>query len=686
MDYWKRCSVALLFCVFVVPLVSFAGSGNSNDRLQKWTGKHSRVVWVKDVGNGSDTFADGNELMLFGYDSRDGEGERPLLSTTGNFFKPLFTPDGNRVIVSNRQERQMYLVEWDTGKITELGTGVAVAIWTDPKPSTFLRRKTTWVYCFVGLQPENKYGTGQPLYRFPIDEPDKKEMIWNKTNLAWSNIQLSRDGEILGGLFPWPDGGILKTDTNEFQRYGRGCWTSTSPDNSKLLWIFDGLHRNVQIYDVMGGNNWKVNINGAPGIGGFEIYHPRWSNHPNYFVLTGPYKKGEGGNRISGGGERVEVYIGRLDKNARAVEDWFQVTQNNKADFYPDMWIEGGENANLAVIPMTASRDDIVTSWPTAPEQLVFVWENMKAANQLSEQSPTGFYQCNIDLRGEALHTKDLKLSTRGGWGETGEAGKKMGEAFAKTGQVSVEFVVTPETNQKGTILSFRSGKAKGFRVEQNGSTLLVYSGLGDSPVIWNDLMKNAKPYHLILLADGGNLELIVNGKSTGKKLFRIDLAGQRVDAFEIGDSSGGWHGVISGIAIYNTVLSPKDIAENSRLVAQRTVAIDKQPIILMGTLLESTEIPAPDSIGAYRRALVVNSYAVDTIVQGEYKQDRILVAEWAILDRKIVKQYAEITKSERLVLEIFDEHPELEGERLMMDIFEPDLDMYYRLNRSVDK
>jgi hypothetical protein len=279
-----------------------------------------------------------------------------------------------------------------------------------------------------------------------------------------------------------------------------------------------------------------------------------------------------------------------------------------------------------------------------------------------------------------------LKLSTRGGWGETGEAGKKMGEAFAKTGQVSVEFVVTPETNQKGTILSFRSGKAKGFRVEQNGSTLLVYSGLGDSPVIWNDLMKNAKPYHLILLADGGNLELIVNGKSTGKKLFRIDLAGQRVDAFEIGDSSGGWHGVISGIAIYNTVLSPKDIAENSRLVAQRTVAIDKQPIILMGTLLESTEIPAPDSIGAYRRALVVNSYAVDTIVQGEYKQDRILVAEWAILDRKIVKQYAEITKSERLVLEIFDEHPELEGERLMMDIFEPDLDMYYRLNRSVDK
>lgn len=100
-----------------------------------------------------------------------------------------------------------------------------------------------------------------------------------------------------------------------------------------------------------------------------------------------------------------------------------------------------------------------------------------------------------------------------------------------------------------------------------------------------------------------------------------------------------------------------------------------------MGTLLDTTEIPAPDSIGAYRRALVVNSYSVDDVVQGEYDQDRILVAEWAVLDRKIIKEYADSAQTEQLVLEKFDDHPELEGERQMMDIFEPDLDMYYRLN-----
>ncbi len=95
----------------------------------------------------------------------------------------------------------------------------------------------------------------------------------------------------------------------------------------------------------------------------------------------------------------------------------------------------------------------------------------------------------------------------------------------------------------------------------------------------------------------------------------------------------------------------------------------------------ETTEIPAPESIGAYRRALVVNSYLVKKVVDGQYAEEKIVVAEWAVLDRKIVKTYEDSGSVERLILGRFDDHPELEGERQMMDIFEPDLDMYYRLN-----
>ncbi|HBG18030.1 MAG TPA: hypothetical protein DDY32_01750, partial [Desulfobulbaceae bacterium] len=539
-----------------------------NDRIGQWTGKHTRLVWLQDQGNGADALAHGKNLMLYGYDSRDGRGERPLLPKADNWFTPLITPDGSQVIVSNRAKRQMFLVEWESGKVRELGEGVAVAVWQDPKPSLLLRRTTTWVYCLSGTQPENKYGSAQPLYRFALDNPKKKELLWNKTNLAWSNIQLSRDGELMGGLFPWPDGGVLWTKDKRFQRLGKGCWTSLSPDNSKLLWIFDGLHRNLQIHDVPGGKSWNVKINGAPGIGGYEVYHPRWSNHPRYFVLTGPYVKGEGGNKIGGGGEKVEIYIGRFDERAQKVEEWLKVTANGRADFFPDLWIEGGNEATLTGSVAEVSGP-VETVWPASRDHLVFVWENMKAANQLDEKSPIGFFQSNIDLRGQALFTRDFALSTGGGWGETGEAGKKIGQALARTGQIGVEVTLTPQRDQRGRIVSLGAGEKPGLIVAQQGSDLLVQTAHGDAAA-WPGLLVAGQPLHLVLNATEDGLELFAGGKSLGKKPGKFNPAEAAIDTLHFGDPAGGWHGILEGLAIYDRPLQGTEIAANSRLAEDR--------------------------------------------------------------------------------------------------------------------
>lgn len=672
----------------LLALVFVAGPAigkEKNDRIGQWTGKHTRLVWLQDQGNGADALAHGNNLMLYGYDSRDGRGERPLLPKVDNWFKPLITPDGSQVIVSNRAKRQMYMVEWESGKVRELGEGVAVAVWQDPKPSFLLRRTTTWVYCLSGPQPENKYGSAQPLFRFPLDNPEKKELLWNKTHLQWSNIQLSRDGELMGGLFPWPDGGVLWMKDKRFQRLGKGCWTSLSPDNSKLLWIFDGLHRNLQIHDVPGGKSWNVKINGAPGIGGYEVYHPRWSNHPRYFVLTGPYVKGEGGNKIGGGGEKVEIYIGRFDERAQKVEAWLKVTDNGRADFFPELWIEGGNEATLAE-SVAEADGPVETMWPASRDRLVFVWENMKGANQLDEKSPIGFFQSNIDLRGTALFTRDFQLATGGGWGETGEAGRKIGAALARTGEAGVEFTLTPQEDQRGRIVSLTAGNQPGLVVAQQGSDLLVQTGDGDAAV-WPGLLAAGQPLHLVLNAGGDGVELFADGRSLGKKPGKFKPAETPVDTLQFGDPTGGWHGILEGLAVYDRPLPGREIAVNSRLAESRNTtraaAVDR--LVVEGTLDQTTEIPAPDSLGAYRRALVVNTYSVDRVDQGEYGQGRVLVAEWAILDRTPIKTYDPAGPSERLVLEKFADHPELEGERQMMDVFEPDLEMYYRLPQSIN-
>ena len=148
-----------------------------------------------------------------------------------------------------------------------------------------------------------------------------------------------------------------------------------------------------------------------------------------------------------------------------------------------------------------------------------------------------------------------------------------------------------------------------------------------------------------------------------------------------LGDTSGSLQARLSGFAVYNRLLTPAEIAANSRLAHQtqsKTPATAR--LVVDATLQETTEIPSPDAIGAYSRALVVNTYAVNRVIDGKYTESRILVAEWAILDRNIIKSYQTPAQPEQLVLEKFADHPQLEGERQMMDVFEPELEMFYRL------
>ena len=677
-----------LFCIlFCFVFHSFA-AGIDGSTVRQMTGKHTRLAWVQDQGNGADTFARSSKLMLYGYDSDDGRGERPLVPDVANFFKPLFTPDGQHVIVSDRESRKMYLVEWETGKSRDLGSGVAVEVWQEPRGVLFFRKQKTWVYFLHGDRPEKRRGTStsQPLYRFLLGNSEKKEPVWDKTDITWSNLQMSKDGKVMGGLFPWPHGGVMRPAEQKWQEFGRGCWTSLSPDNSKLFWIFDGLHRNVQMYDIEKGGSWKVSINGPPAVKGLEVYHPRWSNHPRYFVITGPYEKGEGGNKIRGGGEKVELFIGRFDKDARAVEAWVQVTGNGRADFYPDLWIEGGERMKLGdAVAKVIDKRPASVSWPATRENLVFIWENMKGSNQLLENSPVGFFQCNLELRGNALFTKGFRLMTRGGWGDTGEAGRKIGEAVNISKEMSIELLYTPEGKESSAILSFDKvgGEKMALVREENKLSVLVKDGgkrVINGPE-WNNVFVPGKSVHLFLNFDGRSVELYADGKKKGKRRVDFDLKKIGNSSLVIGDSGGKGRATMENIAVYDSVVDNGWIKQNFFLVRDKLLKrIAPERVVVQAKLLESTEIPSPDSLGAYRRALVVNSYSVLKTVQGRYQEEKIVVAEWAVLDRKIVKKYHASSVEETLILEKFDDHPELEGERQLMDIFEPDLDIYYRL------
>ncbi len=677
----KTNQITYFITLCLVIMLTNGCQAKDNRELALFIPKHSRVVWVQDQDKGSDTLGRSENLMLYGYDSEDGKGERALLANKGNFFKPLFTPDGRQVVFSNRKQRKMFLLDWNSGKVKELGEGVAVEVWREPEASLRNKKPVTWVYYFAGNNPENKYGTSQPMYRFPIDNPEKKELVWNKTNIAWSNIQVSKDGRILGGLFPWPHAGILNLDNNKWQRLGRGCWTSLSPDNSKLLWIFDGRHRNLQIHDTKNNTSWQVNINSAPDINGYEVYHPRWSNHPRYMVMTGPYEKGEGGNRIGGGGEKVEIYVGKFDNKIKRIEQWLKLSNNNKADFYPDLWIKDGEQVNLQ--DNKGKKTVATTTWPNNEKSLLFVWENMKGSNQLPETGPLGFKQCSIQLKGEALFSKDLQLIVRKGWGDTGATGEEATNAIANATNASLETVYTPlASNNNEVILSFIKNDKPLLTVLQKKEELIIQTATGEK-IKWANIFTPNQETHLVFNISNNRVELFTNGNQKGSKQLPFEMASFKGAKLVFGNKDNENGGLIENIAVYNQSLPTKTINKHFTLLQEKNKQgkpIDKLEI--MATLMESSEIPQPNALGTYSRALVLNLYQVNEVLKGDYKGDRIVVAEWAVLDRNVIKSYPEHPEKEHLLLEKFSDHPELEGERQIMDIFEPDIEVFYRLHQ----
>lgn len=326
--------------LLVVTATSCASGGAEHaTALSRFTGAHTRVVWVQ--SDGKDPFALGTGLSLMGLDSADGR-ERTILAERGSYMKPLITPKGDRVVFSRGPAGggpEIFVVGWDGSGLKSLGKGFAFATWQNPSDSG------EWLYAGIDAAPGKlDFPT---VVRFPIDNPSAREVVWNKTLVSADTFQVSPDGRHAGGLFPWPYAGVAELPNGELHKLGEGCWTGLASVRGPVMWYFDGAHRNLTLVDIRSDKRWVVNINGVPGFGNDEVYHPRWTNHPRFMVMSGPYNLG-GDNQVRSGGTQTEVWLGRFSGDYSRVEDWLKVTSNAGADSYPDVWIERGRSPHQA--------------------------------------------------------------------------------------------------------------------------------------------------------------------------------------------------------------------------------------------------------------------------------------------------------------------------------------------------
>jgi hypothetical protein len=183
------------------------------------------------------------------------------------------------------------------------------------------------------------------------------------------------------------------------------------------------------------------------------------------------------------------------------------------------------------------------------------------------------------------------------------------------------------------------------------------------------------KPGSLVCYVDGGLVFSNADVKGT--------LACWTPAHLVFGDGREGafnWSGTLEGVAIYSRYVDSVEAQHNLELYAD--VLKGRKPasrLVVDARLVEASNIPAPKAILPYRRGLVVNRYEIIKVIEGQYKREELLAAHWAILDAQIINgAEREKDKAYRMTLEAFDDHPELEGERLMTDSDEFLLPLYY--------
>ena len=349
----KSLCLSTLTAVFLCLLVQVWVESEAIGKIASTSGQNSinglpmRVTWIQDMGEGNDPFAQGGNLRLMGLDTADGAGERAILSTVGSYVRPLITPKGDQVVYSDRIRKKVFVVNWNGTGIREVVSGFALAVWMDPRDGR------EWVYF-----GEENWGSDRDhttaVYRMLLDGTGGRELVWNQKPMMVVGFQLSTDGLMASGNFPWPDGGVVDLPNRGLRKLAKGCWPSLSSGKKPLFWIFDGAHRNLTLVNPENEKKWQINISSAPGIRGHEVYHPRWSNDPRIMVMTGPYKVGSGANRIAGGGREVEIFIGRFNADLTAIESWWQATNNDRGDFFPDVWVAAadGVTQKTAKVPV----------------------------------------------------------------------------------------------------------------------------------------------------------------------------------------------------------------------------------------------------------------------------------------------------------------------------------------------
>ena len=660
--------------------------------LENFTGAHTRLVWaeLQEAGK-ADTFAYGKSLMLKGLDSRDGKAERAILPKQGNYSRPLLSTDGTVILFTDKNlsrkkvvkhyDPMIYRTDWQGTEPVNLADGYAVDCWKDPATGV------EWVYAVTHFKPSKALALeGGRLVRFRLDDPSIEETVYDDGPVSPDNVQLSRDGSQASGLFPWPDCGVFDLQKDGSARPRKlltGCWPSLAPDNSGIAWVFDGTHRSATFFAQDGREPWTVGFNTALECKGREMYHPRWTNHPRYLVLTGPYVpvKGATGNMISKGGATADFYLGRFSPGLDKVEEWLQVTRDHLNESYPDAWIEGGSGAELGIPRGNGKAAQTAApggEWPMIRNGLLYVWSDRNSTNEAAQNDGKMHRMPAARSRDAARYGRLAEMQVGGGSFEVeSESVAGVIQNLQTVPHATVEMVLLPgRQGGGGAVVGIFSGPNLTIGAGAGGVLMVAQKGAGAKTGA-------AMPqvlFHLAVVRKEGGFEVFINGEPSAL----IPHEPPAVPAPDRVLFGGGWDGGILDVGIFGRALTAQEIKEQATAavagIAKKPPAPPRAKV--SARLVEASAMPSAEGIAPYTGSLVAYVYEIEKVISGELAAKKIIVKHWAMLDQKPLCCFPRtLGGTYELELEPEAGHDHLKGERVMDDTTAFDLETWFDIS-----
>ncbi len=299
--------------------------------LELTGGRRAKVVWNQGDGDSLN-----GKVRLF--DTQTGTiDDLPMPSGTA----PLLSADGRYVYLATGKAPERTVLRYDTQtkQVKELARGPGnnlLAVWRDPNTGR------DWVYVNdSGDRGEAWNATAGPVYRFPADKPEARELFWDRTS-SHIYLMFSADGTRACFEPRWENIGLLtlvyggdgKVDQDEstYRQLMGGCFPSIAPDNSYRIFSLTGAHHEITMIDADGSNRRNIRVSDMPGVreAGRNVWLTRWSTHPRYLTVMGP------------AGNDGRIWLGRFDEDCTEIEQWVRIVDEGPQCWQSHAWIADG--------------------------------------------------------------------------------------------------------------------------------------------------------------------------------------------------------------------------------------------------------------------------------------------------------------------------------------------------------